>query len=552
MSSATPAAPVGGAIHDDRRSWQILIVLCLSVFMLLLDTTVVNVAQVKIKDSLGASLTEIQWILDSYILAFAVLLLSFGRLGDIYGRKKLFMLGMAIFTAASVLCGASEWIGDKTGISGVYLLIIFRVMQGVGGAFMMPQSLSLLTVNFPAEKRGAALGIWGSVVALGAIVGPIIGGLIVTDYDWPWIFLINLPVGLIALFLVYRIVPESTDPLASREIDWAGVFISGIAIFCLVFACIEGTRLGWTSTEILALFALSAILFAFFVWWERRVADPIVKIELFQNRNFTVASVIAMVVSFGMLGIFFPMTLFLQEVLEFSPIKAGLSMMPMSLMILVGAPISGRLSDRIGARWLLFSGTALMAVGILFIIRQTSTTTTVLSLAPALVVTGIGMGMTFSPMTAAAMRDVPPRVAGSASGVLNTTRNIGQVLGIAVLGSVLQTRMGSHTAEGLEPLGIEAGTTEQVKEFASQNQFDRVFALIPADQIGAVGEVLKESFVLALHNTFLVGAISCGIASLLALLIRNPRPAEVAQVAPAAAQIERAEASLADSTAYPA
>jgi EmrB/QacA subfamily drug resistance transporter len=417
---------------------------------------------------------------------------------------------------------------------------------------MMPQSLSLLTVNFPAEKRGAALGIWGSVVALGAIIGPIIGGLIVTDYAWPWIFLINLPVGVVALFLVYRIVPESSDPLASPKIDWTGVVISGVGIFCLVFACIEGNRLGWTNPWILGLFGLSAILLVFFAWWERRVPDPIVKIELFRNRNFTVASIIAMVVSFGMLGIFFPMTLFLQEVLGFSPIKAGLAMTPMSLMILVGAPISGRLSDRIGARWLLFAGTALMAVGILFIIRQTSTSTTVLSLAPALVVTGIGMGMTFSPMTAAAMRDVPPRVAGSASGVLNTTRNIGQVLGIAILGSVLQTRMGMHTEKGLAPLGFDSATVAQVREFASQNQFDRVFALIPVDQIDAVTEVIKESFVLALHNTFLVGAISCGIASLLALLIRNPRPAEVTQVVPGATTIERAEASLADSTAYPA
>lgn len=550
--STHAATPTGGAIHDERRSWQILIVLCLAVFMLLLDTTVVNVAQVKIKDSLGASLTQIQWILDSYILAYAVLLLSFGRLGDIYGRKKFFMIGMAIFTTASVLCGASEWIGDRTGLSGVYLLIFFRVLQGVGGAFMMPQSLSLLTVNFPAEKRGAALGIWGSVVALGAIVGPIIGGLIVTNYDWPWIFLINLPVGLVSLFLVHRIVPESTDPLASRKIDWTGVVISGVGIFCLVFACIEGNRLGWTSPVILGLFVISAVLLGFFVWWERRVADPIVKIELFQHRNFTVANVIAMVVSFGMLGIFFPMTLFLQEVLGFSPIKAGLTMTPMSLMILVGAPISGRLSDRIGARWLLFSGTAIMAVGILFIMRQTSTTATQLSLAPALVVTGIGMGMTFSPMTAAAMRDVPPRVAGSASGVLNTTRNIGQVLGIAILGSVLQTRMGMHTEAGLATLGLPADVVSRVTELAKQNQFLQVFGMIPIEKIEAVTDVLKESFVLALHNTFLVGAIACGIASLLALLIRNPRPADVVQIVPGASRIERAEAALADETAYPA
>lgn len=550
--SAQTAAPPTGAAFDEKRSWQILIVLCLAVFMLLLDTTVVNVAQVKIKDSLGASLTQIQWILDSYILTYAVLLLSFGRLGDIYGRKRFFMIGMAVFTAASVLCGASEWIGDKTGLSGVYLLIFFRVLQGVGGAFMMPQSLSLLTVNFPAERRGAALGIWGSVVALGAIVGPIVGGLIVTNYDWPWIFLINLPVGLVSLFLVHRIVPESTDPLASRKVDWTGVVLSGVGIFCLVFACIEGSRLGWNSPEILGLFVASAILMGIFVWWERRVADPIVKIELFQHRNFTVASIIAMVVSFGMLGIFFPMTLFLQEVLGFSPVKAGLAMVPMSLMILVGAPISGRLSDRIGARWLLFAGTAIMAVGILFITHQVSVDTTVASLAPALVVTGIGMGMTFSPMTAAAMRDVPPRIAGSASGVLNTTRNIGQVLGIAILGSVLQTRMRVHTADDLPSLGLDSATAHKVTDLASQNQFNLIFPLIPTEQIGAMTSILKEAFVQSLHNTFFVGAISCAVASALALLIRNPTPVEVTQPASAAESVERAESQLADSTAYPA
>jgi EmrB/QacA subfamily drug resistance transporter len=553
MSTPSATAPTS-AVPDERRAWQILIVLCLAVFMLLLDTTVVNVAQVKIKDSLGASLTQIQWILDSYILAYAVLLLSFGRLGDIYGRKRFFMIGMAIFTTASVLCGASEWIGNQTGLSGVYLLIFFRVLQGVGGAFMMPQSLSLLTVNFPAERRGAALGIWGSVVALGAIIGPIVGGLIVTDYSWPWIFLINLPVGVISLILVHRIVPESTDPLASRQIDWTGVLLSGAGIFCLVFACIEGNRLGWTSGRILGLFVASAVLMGIFVWWERRIDDPIVKIELFSDRNFTVANIIAMVISFGMLGIFFPLTLFLQEVLGFSPIKAGLAMTPMSLMILVGAPIAGRLSDRIGARWLLFAGTAIMSLGILFMTYQVSTTTTIASLAPALIVTGIGMGMTFSPMTAAAMRDVPPRVAGSASGVLNTTRNIGQVLGIAILGSVLQTRMGTHTADGLPPLGLDRATTDKVVDLASQNQFQLIPPLIPADQLVPLMNIIKQAFVQSIHNTFVVGAVACGIASLLALLVRNPKPAQIAVNAPVAApdSIERAEASIADGTAYPA
>ncbi|MER3486437.1 MAG: MFS transporter, partial [Chloroflexota bacterium] len=349
--TTTPAhaAPAQPAEHNP---WLVLAVLCLSVFMLLLDTTIVNVAQVKIKESIGATLTEIQWVLDSYILTYAVLLLSFGRLGDVFGRKRLFVFGMTLFTAASAVCGASSWIGDQLGLSAVSVLIAARVLQGLGGAFMMPQSLSLLTVTFPPEKRGAAMGIWGGIVALGAIVGPIIGGLIVTDYAWEWIFLINVPVGIVAVLATLRIVPESVDPLASKRLDWGGLVLSGLGIFSLVYASIEGNKKGWTSPLILGLFAASAVLLTLFILWERRAADPMMKLELFRLRNFWVGNVIAIVVAFGMLGIFFPMTLFLQQVLGFSPIRAGLTMTPMSLMILIVAPLSGRLTDRIGARWI--------------------------------------------------------------------------------------------------------------------------------------------------------------------------------------------------------
>lgn len=497
-------------------------VLCLAVFMLLVDTTIVNVAQVKIKDSLGASLTEIQWILDSYILTYAVLLLSFGRLGDIFGRRKLFVLGMTIFTAASALCGASAWIGDQLGVSGVYILIFSRVLQGFGGAFMMPQSLSLVTVTFPPEKRGAALGVWGSIVALGAIIGPILGGFIVTDYAWEWIFLINVPVGLFAIVATLRIVPESTDPLASRKLDWGGVVLSGLSVFCLVFAAIEGTRLGWTSPEIIGLLAVGAVLFVAFIVWERRAVDPMVKLELFQIRNFWVGNTISLIISFGMLGIFFPITLFLQQALGFSPIRAGLTMTPMSIMIMFAAPLAGRMTDRIGARWILFTGTSLMSLGILFLIQRISLESDWLQLLPALVVAGLGMGMTFAPMTAAIMREVPPRFAGSASGILNTMRNIGQVLGIAILGSFLQNRLRVHTTDELSGVSLTEGLSARVAEMAGQNQFPEIRELVPAESLPLVMDAIQRAFVSAIHNTFLVGAIACAVGAAFALLIRNP------------------------------
>jgi EmrB/QacA subfamily drug resistance transporter len=521
------AAPAPAA--KERNPWLVLLVLCTAVFMLLLDTTVVNVAQVKIKESLGATLTEIQWVLDSYILAYAVLLLSFGRLGDVFGRKRLFVFGMAIFTAASALCGASAWIGDHLGISGVTVLIASRVLQGIGGAFMMPQSLSLLTVAFPPEKRGAAMGAWGSVVALGAIIGPVIGGLIVTKYAWEWIFLINVPVGIVAILATIRIVPESVDPLASKKLDWGGLVLSGAGIFALVYACIEGNKEGWTSPLILGLFAASAVLLTAFVFWERRVLDPMMKLELFKLRNFWVGNVIALTIAFGMLGIFFPMTLFLQQVLGFSPIRAGLTMTPMSAMILIAAPLAGRMTDRIGARWILVGGTGLMAIGIFFIISRIDLDTTWKSLFPALIVTGLGMGMTFAPMTAAAMREVPPRIAGSASGIINTTRNIGQVLGIAVLGSYLQYRIGVHTSEKLANAGLDSGVVDQVVNFAKQSQWDQIASLVsPETFTQVVTPALADAFVAALHNTFFVGAVACVCAAVVALLIRNPAPQVVA------------------------
>jgi EmrB/QacA subfamily drug resistance transporter len=511
-----------------QNPWLVLVVLCTAIFMLLLDTTIVNVAQREIQVGLGADLSEIQWVLDSYILTYAVLLLALGRMGDIFGRKRLFVIGMVLFTVASALCGASGWLGDLVGISGINALIAARVLQGLGGAFMMPQTLSLITVVFPAEKRGAAMGIWGGIVALGAVVGPIVGGLIVTNYAWEWVFLINIPVGIIAVVATLAIVPESVDPLASRKIDWIGVLLSGFGIFGVVFALIEGNNWGWTDPAIVGCFVVGFALLAVFVWWESRAADPIMKIELFRLRNFWVGNVIAFVVAFGMLGIFFPMTLFLQGVLGMTPIRAGLTMLPMSLMILVAAPLAGRMTDKIGARWILAGGLSLMTIGIVFIISRIDLETDWKSLAPALIVTGLGMGMTFAPMTAAAMREVPPRIAGSASGILNTTRNVGQVLGIAVLGSLLQSQVASHTETELADVPLSDEVREQIVEMAKGSRFEEIAGAIPPDQadlLPAVFSAIQTAFVDSLHITFLVGAAACLIGALSALAIRDVRQA---------------------------
>ena len=529
-SSGARVAPLSSQHSDsrERNPWLILLVLCGAIFMLLLDTTIVNVAQEKIKVGLNADLSQIQWILDSYILAFAVLMLSFGRLGDIYGRKKMFVTGMAVFIAASGLCGISGWIAGLVGIPGATALIVARVLQGMGGALMMPQTLSLITVAFPPQKRGAAMGVWGSVVALGAVLGPLLGGYIVTNYPWEWIFLINVPVGIIAILSTLAIVPESRDPLASGKLDWGGLVFSAAAIFALIYALIEGPRFGWTSPQTLGLLLVSAVLFTIFVWWERRVADPMVKLELFRIRNFWVASIIGLAVPFGLFGLFFPMTIFLQGALGMTPLEAGLTMMPMSLMLMFVAPVSGRLSDRIGARWILITGLTLVTVGIILMTSQVSTTTNWRTLLPGLLVTGTGMGMTFAPMTAAAMSQVPPRISGSASGILNTSRNVGQLLGIAVLGSVLQSRLGLHAGAEFSSLPIGDGAVrDEIVELVRHGRMEIIPSIIPPgmrDQLPIIFDTMRQVFVLSLHETFYLGALICFVALGLSFLMQNPAP----------------------------
>ena len=510
----------------EKNPWLILSVLCFAIFMLLLDTTIVNVAQQKIKEGLNADLSQIQWILDSYILAFAVLILSFGRIGDIYGRKKMFIIGMAVFTAASGLCGISGWVAGLIGIPGATALIIARVLQGIGGALMMPQTLSLITVAFPPQKRGAAMGVWGSVVALGAVLGPLVGGYIVTRYPWEWVFLINIPVGVIAILATLSIVPESRDPLASGKLDWGGLVFSAVAIFALVYALIEGPKFGWISPQTLGLLALSAAVFVIFVWWERRVPDPMVKLELFGIRNFWVANVIGLAVPFGLFGIFFPMTVFLQGALGMTPLEAGLTMMPMSFMLMIVAPLSGRLSDRIGARWILTTGLTLVTLGIIMITSQVTTTTSWRPLLPALLITGTGMGMTFAPMTAAAMSQVPPRISGSASGILNTSRNIGQLLGIAVLGSILQSRLGLHAGQEFRSLPIEDRLLlDQIAGLVRDGRMEVIPSVIPPalrDQLPVIFDTVKQVFVLSMRETFAVGAAVCLVALGFSFLMQNP------------------------------
>ena len=422
----------------ERRSnpWVVLVVLVTGFFMIMLDTTIVNVAIPAMSAGLKISLDGILWVLNAYILVYAVLLITAGRLGDLYGQRNLFAAGLAVFTIASALCGLSQ---DEN------QLIAARVLQGVGGALLVPQTLAILTGLFPPERRGAAFGIWAGVAGLATLAGPTIGGAIVTYVDWRWIFFVNVPIGIAALVATFIIVPD-LRPGRRHGWDIVGIFLATAGLFGLVFGLIEGERFNWGEigsyvVTIPEVIGLGVVLLILFVVWERFQAEPLVPLSLFEERNFAVANWIGASIAFGMMSLFLPIVIYLQSVRGFSALTAGLTLAPMSLTSMLVAPFAGRMADRVGGKYILMTGVFVFAVGfgtLTFVAGPDSTWLTFL--VPA-IVAGAGMGMTFAPLTTVAMRNIEPRMAGAASGVLNTTRQVGQAVGSAVVGALLQNRL---------------------------------------------------------------------------------------------------------------
>ena len=416
--------------------WLVLLVLTTGFFMIMLDTTIVNVAIPAMSTALNTTLDQILWVLNAYVLVYAVLLITAGRLGDLYGQRSLFAIGLFIFTVASALCGLSQ---DPA------QLIAARILQGVGGALLTPQTLAILTSIFPPERRGAAFGIWGGVAGLATVAGPTLGGAIITYIDWRWIFYINVPIGIAALIATFAIIPD-LRPGRHHGWDVMGIIVATAGLFAIVFGLIEGERYNWgqigsypiTIPEVIG---AGAVLMVLFIIWERYQAEPLVPLSLFADRNFAVANWISAAISFGMLSMFLPFTIYLQSARGFSALVAGLTLAPMSLTSMVTAPFAGRLADRVGGKYILMAGITLFTIGMgtmAFVAGPDSTW--INFLAPA-IVAGLGIGMTFAPMTTVAMRNIEPRVAGAASGVLNTIRQLGAAVGSAVVGALLQNQL---------------------------------------------------------------------------------------------------------------
>jgi EmrB/QacA subfamily drug resistance transporter len=517
--------------------WAILLTLSLGFFMTLLDLTIVNIAIPGIMDGLGASLDQALWVVNAYVLVLAVLLITGGRLGDLAGKRNLFIAGVVLFTLASLACGLAQ---------SPVQLIAARAAQGLGAALLMPQTMAIVIDTFPAERRGAALGVWGGVAGLSTVAGPTLGGLLVSALDWRWIFFVNLPIGALVLAMSVAILPAHTRTVRHR-FDIPGVLLASSALFCLTFALTEGQKHDW-GPGIKALFAAAAVLLAAFLLHQRtkQAAEPLVPFALFRDRNFAVLGLVGAAVSIGMIGMFLPMTIYLQSVLGHSALEAGLIIAPSSLVSMVLAPLAGRLSDRIGGRFILMGGLTLYAAGMLWftLAAQVGTSWTAF-IAPS-VVLGAGIGGVFAPMATEAMRYVPSRLAGAASGVNNTLRQVGSVLGSAVVGAVLQNRLADalheeatarSTAlpEGLRAGFVDgfAGAAEGGLEVGGQGAAPQGLPPdVPPDVAHRVqdlaGQVFAHGFVDAMKPTLMVPIVVVLLAAAACLGVRRYRVAKPA------------------------
>jgi EmrB/QacA subfamily drug resistance transporter len=425
---------VASFLDEEHRKWWTLLAVSFGLFMIMLDNTVVNVALPSIQRDLKVSVASLEWVVNAYFLTFAVLMLTGGKLADMMGRRRIFIFGLVVFTLSSLACGLAA--NGET-------LIAARAVQGVGAAMMNPATLSIITATFPPRQRGTAMGIWVGVSAVALALGPITGGLLAEHAHWSWIFFINVPVGVLAIVVARVVIRESRDTSPDQRLDLPGLVTSGVALFALTYGLIEANAKGWTSPEILALFAVAAVGFVVFIVLEKRQRAPMLDLSLFRNRTFAGANATMALVALSMFGVFFYVSLFVQNVLGFSPVQAGAAFLPMTLCIIFIAPIAGKLSDLVGARWLMSGGMLLVSISlVLFSLLDEGSS--FWNLLPALVVGGTGIAMAMTPTTAAAMSSVPVDKAGVGSGVLNSMRQVGGALGVAIMGAIL----GSYVSVG--------------------------------------------------------------------------------------------------------
>jgi EmrB/QacA subfamily drug resistance transporter len=528
--------------------WVVLIVMSLGFFMTLLDLTIVNIAIPDMILRLNATLDGVLWVINAYALVLAVLLITAGRLGDLFGQRRLFIIGVILFTLASAACGFSQTVGA---------LIAFRAIQGVGAALLLPQTLAILTTVFPPERRGTAFGIWGAVAGVATIAGPTLGGLLVSAFDWRYIFFINLPIGVAVIVMGIFLIPD-VKVGARHRLDIPGVLLATAGLLAICYGLVEGQKYNWgqitSFISIPLVIAVGVVLIAFFLFVQARSQDkePLVPFALFHNRNFSLMNWVSGVLSVGMMGIFLPFTIYLQSALGFSALKAGLTLAPASIISMFVAPVAGRMTDKIGGKYILLSGLMFFAIGFGLTAVIATTTSRWQDFIWTLSIAGLGMGCTFAPMTTIAMRNIEPRVAGAASGMINTVRQVGAVIGTAAVGALLQNRLAAalpvaaaQHSRGLPPgerQKFVTGFAKSAAQGSAANPTQGASIKLPPGTPASVAtelhklasEVFSAGYVTAMHSTMIWPVALLVVASLSCLGIkRGVRPARPAGTAAA-------------------
>jgi EmrB/QacA subfamily drug resistance transporter len=508
-------------MNDGNRRWWALGAMCFALFMIMLDNTVVNVALPSIQRSLHASTSSLEWTVNAYTLSFAVLLVTGGRLGDLFGRRKIFLAGVVVFASASAAIGFSP--------SDTWL-VAWRAVQGVGSALMMPATLSIITNAFPPQERGKAIGTWAGVSAMALAIGPVVGGFLVESVSWQSIFFLNVPVAIGAVVIALFAVRESRDETVQRSVDFPGVLTLTAGLAALVLALVEGNEWGWGSPLELAMFAIAAVGLTAFAIVERTREVPMVDFSFFRSRTFLGANIVAFIVSFAMLAMFFFLALYMQNIRGYSPLQAGVRFLPSTVMIIIIAPLAGRLADRVGSRPLITFG-LLCVSGALFWQSGLTVSSGYGALLPGFMLMGVGMGFVMSPMSLAAMNAVDKTKAGVASGILSMNRMVGGTFGVAILGALVAT-LGRSKIDQLLPQLPDSARSQLAAGLGSGG----VQHGIPARVVDAS----QQAFVYALHYGLLLGSGVALLGALAAFALIRRRPEDMeAKDRPIASDAER-------------
>lgn len=493
--------------------WWTLGVVAVATFMLLLDITVVNTALPAIREDLDASFTDLQWVVDAYTLTLAAVVLTAGSLADRLGRRRVFAIGLGIFSVASLVAGLAP---DPT------FLNIARGVQGIGGAAMFAVSLALIAQEFPAgRERGMAMGVYGATIGLAVAFGPLVGGAVVDSLGWEWIFFLNVPIGVAAIAISYLRVRESRDPNAT-SVDWAGLVTFSSSLFLLVLALIRGNEEGWGSSLIVGLFAAAVLLLAAFVAIERRVAEPMLPLGLFKRPAFTGVQVAAFGISASMFALFLYLTLYLQNFLGHSPTEAGLRYLPLTVAVFLVAPIAGALLSKVQARVLISLGLVGAGAG-LMLMAGVDATDDWTGLLGGFIVAGAGIGLLNPAIADVAVSVVPKEQSGMASGINDTFRQVGVALGVAVWGAIF---LGAGTSKVQELTGLGADRSREIVEAASSGNLDQALTQVPAGSRAQVADAAREGFLAGFNSISVLGGILAFAAAIGAFLLVRERDIE--------------------------